>query len=40
MEGGEILYRPEALTKKRENFANREKYDLTEAACYFPGVLP
>jgi hypothetical protein len=38
VEGGEIPYRPEAMKKKAENFAGREKYDLAEAACYMPGV--
>ena len=37
-EGGEIPYRPEAIKKKEENFAGREKYDLAETACYMPGV--
>jgi len=38
VEGGQIPYRPDALSKRQENFANREKYDLAEAACYMPGV--
>ena len=38
VEDGEIPYRPEALTKKAQNFASRERYDLAEAACYMPGV--
>jgi hypothetical protein len=38
VEGSEIPYRPEALKKKQENFAGREKFDLAEAACYLPGV--
>ena len=37
VEGGEIPYRPEALTQKQENLANRETRD-TEAKCYLPGV--
>ena len=37
VEGNEIPYRPEALEKKQENFANRETRD-TEAHCYLPGV--
>jgi hypothetical protein len=35
--GGEIPYLPEALAKKKENFANRAKLD-PEAKCYLPGV--
>ena len=38
VEGGEIPYRPDALKKRKENFANRENYDLATAACYMPGV--
>ena len=34
---GEIPYRPEALAKKKENFANRLKLD-PEIMCYLPGV--
>jgi hypothetical protein len=34
---GEIPYRPEALAKKKENFANRMKLD-PENKCYLPGV--
>jgi hypothetical protein len=37
-EGGEIPYQPEAIKKKSEKFAGREKYDLAETACYMPGV--
>jgi hypothetical protein len=37
VEGGEIPYRPEALAKKKENFANRLKLD-PEIKCYLPGV--
>jgi hypothetical protein len=37
VEGDEIPYRPEALKKKQENYANRHKLD-TEASCYLPGV--
>ena len=37
VEGNEIPYRPEALAKKQENFANRATRD-TEAKCYLPGV--
>jgi hypothetical protein len=37
VEGDEIPYRPEALAKKQENFANRATRD-TEAKCYLPGV--
>jgi len=35
--GGEIPYRPEALVKKRENYANRATAD-PESKCYLPGV--
>ena len=37
VEGGEIPYKPEALAKKKENFANRLKLD-PEVKCYLPGV--
>jgi len=37
VEGDEIPYRPEALDKKQENFANRATRD-TESKCYLPGV--
>jgi hypothetical protein len=37
VEGGELPYRPEALAKKKENFANRLKLD-PEIKCYLPGV--
>src|SRR5437588_7850208 len=37
VEGGEIPYRPEALAKKKENYANRLKLD-PEVKCYLPGV--
>ena len=37
VEGDEIPYRPEALKKKQENYANRQTLD-TEANCYLPGV--
>ena len=37
VEGGEIPYRPEALARRQENFANRATRD-TEAHCYLPGV--
>ena len=37
VEGGEIPYRPEALAKKKENFANRLTAD-PEIKCYLPGV--
>ena len=37
VEGDEIPYRPEALAKKQENFANRATRD-TEARCFLPGV--
>jgi len=38
IEGGEIPYRPEALKQKQQNFAARERLDLSEAVCYQPGV--
>jgi hypothetical protein len=34
---GDIPYKPEALAKKKENFANRLKLD-PEIKCYLPGV--
>jgi hypothetical protein len=34
---GEIPYKPEALAKKKENYANRLKLD-PEIRCYLPGV--
>jgi len=37
VEGNEIPYRPEALKKKQENFANRQTLD-PESKCYLPGV--
>jgi hypothetical protein len=37
VEGNEIPYKPEALKKKQENFANRWMLD-PEAKCYMPGV--
>src|SRR3989442_8285544 len=48
VEGGEIPYRPEALAKKRQNFENRTKVDVSsdktwhalgdpEFKCYMPG---
>src|SRR5262245_20118796 len=37
VEGGPIPYKPEALQKKKENFANRMTRD-PEAKCYLPGV--
>jgi hypothetical protein len=49
VEGGEIPYQPWALAKKKENFAQRTKVDVTndgkwhdlgdpELKCYMPGV--
>ena len=49
VEGGAIPYRPEALARKKQNFENRMKADLTrddtwhdlgdpEMKCYMPGV--
>ena len=35
--GNDIPYRPEALAKKRENYANRATAD-PESKCYLPGV--
>jgi hypothetical protein len=37
VEGGAIPYKPEALAKKKENFANRAKND-PEVKCYMGGV--
>jgi hypothetical protein len=37
VEGGTIPYKPEALQKKKENFANRMNLD-PEIKCYLPGV--
>ena len=37
VEGGVLPYRPEALTKRNENRANRLKLD-PEIKCYLPGV--
>src|SRR4029434_5299108 len=37
VEGGTLPYRPEALTKRNENRANRLKLD-PEVKCYLPGV--
>ncbi|HEY3827439.1 MAG TPA: hypothetical protein VGL82_22960 [Bryobacteraceae bacterium] len=37
VEGGAIPYKPEALAKKKENFANRWKLD-PEVKCYMPGI--
>jgi hypothetical protein len=37
IEGGTIPYKPEALAKKKENFANRVKLD-PETKCYLPGI--
>jgi hypothetical protein len=37
VEGGPIPYKPEALQKKKANFANRAKLD-PEIKCYLPGV--
>ena len=38
VEGNEIPYQPWAMAKKKENFANRETADQTEANCYLPGI--
>lgn len=37
VEGGGIPYRPEALAKKKQNFADRWKQD-PEVKCYMPGI--
>ena len=37
VDGGKIPYRPEALQKKKANFANRKDLD-PEVKCYLPGV--
>ena len=37
VEGEDIPYKPEALAKRKENFANRLKDD-PEVKCYLPGV--
>ena len=37
VEGSAIPYKPDALAKKKENFANRLKLD-PEVMCYLPGV--
>ena len=37
VEGGPIPYKPEALQKKKANFANRASLD-PEVKCYLPGV--
>jgi hypothetical protein len=37
VEGGAIPYKPEALAKKKQNYANRLKLD-PEIKCYLPGV--
>jgi hypothetical protein len=37
VEGGAIPYKPDALAKKKENYANRLKLD-PEVKCYLPGV--
>jgi hypothetical protein len=37
VEGGTIPYKPEALAKKKDNFANRMKLD-PEIRCYMPGL--
>jgi hypothetical protein len=38
VEGNEIPYQPQALVKKRENYAKRITVDPTEANCFLPGV--
>jgi len=38
VEGGAIPYQPWAAVRKKENFANRNVADQTEANCFLPGV--
>jgi len=38
VDGNELPYRPEALTKRNENFAKHAELDLTTSRCYMPGV--
>jgi hypothetical protein len=38
VEGSEIPYQPQALAKKRENYAKRMTADPTEINCFLPGV--
>ncbi len=38
VEGNDIPYQPQALAKKKDNFANRQTADPTEANCFLPGV--
>jgi len=38
VEGNEIPYQPWALTRKQENFRNRETADLVDAKGFLPGV--
>jgi hypothetical protein len=37
VQGGELPYQPDALAKRKHNFATRQTAD-TEAKCYLPGV--
>src|SRR5258705_158516 len=37
VDGNELPYTPEALTKKKSNYANRATAD-PESKCYLPGV--
>jgi hypothetical protein len=37
VEGGQLPYKPEALAKKKQNYANRVTLD-PEIKCYLPGV--
>ena len=39
VEGGAIPYKPEALAKRKQNYANRLKLD-PEVKCYMPGSAP
>jgi hypothetical protein len=38
VEGNEIPYLPAAAAKKKQNYSNREKADVTTYNCYLPGV--
>src|SRR5262245_59928514 len=38
VEGNEIPYQPQALAKKRENYAKRTTADPSESNCFLPGV--
>src|SRR5215510_15729748 len=38
VDGNEIPYQPQALAKKRENYAKRMTADPVESNCFLPGV--